>query len=89
MQGRVAFGREFSLLGQGNIVSFRPAEVAGWSIDATEVTIDTPASLALQIVARLQPIRGVYRFDALPTLTLEVLPTEIKDQDGNVAEVIG
>lgn len=89
MEGRVTFGREFSLLGRGNIVSFRPADAAGWSIDATEVTVDTPPELAREIVDRVRATRGVYRFDTLPTLTLEVVPTEIKDQEGNVTEVVG
>lgn len=89
MEGRVAFGREFGLLGRGNIVSFRPADAAGWSVDATEITVDTPPELAREIIERVKPLRGVYRFAALPSLTLEILPTEIKDQEGNVTEVVG
>jgi len=89
MQGRIAFGREFSLLGRGNIVSFCPADVSGFSIDTTEVIIDTTPELAREIVETVKPTRGVYRFETLPALALEVLPTEIKDQEGNVTEVIG
>jgi hypothetical protein len=33
--------------------------------------------------------RGIYRWDELPGLTVTVTPSEIKDHDGNVVEVIG
>jgi len=89
IQGRVLFDREFSLMGRGTIVSFRPGETAGFGLDAMELAIDTNEELARELLEKLRPARGVYEFEALPALTLEVIPTEIKDQQGNVTKVIG
>jgi hypothetical protein len=89
IQGRILFDREFSLMGRGTIVSFRPAETAGFGLDAMELAIDTNEELAREILMNLRPERGQYSFEALPSLTLEVVPTEIKDQQGNVTRVIG
>jgi suppressor of fused-like protein len=89
IQGRVLFDREFCLMGRGTIVSFRPAETAGFGLDSMELAIDTNEDLAREILEKVRPERGTYAFEALPALTLEVIPTEIKDQQGNVTRVIG
>jgi hypothetical protein len=41
------------------------------------------------LCSRIRPQRGIYRWDELPGLALTVTPSEIKDHDGNVVEVIG
>lgn len=89
VEGRIPYGREFSLMGRGAVVTFRPAEVAGWSVDTTELTIDVTPELARQIATEVQAVRGTYHFGALPSLTLQIVPTEIKDQRDNVTETIG
>jgi hypothetical protein len=89
LQGRILFDRDFSLMGRGTIVSFRPAETAGFGLDAMELAIDTNEELARELLEKVRPIRGAYSFDALPALTLEVIPTEIKDPQGNVIRVVG
>lgn len=89
VQGRILFEREFSLMGRGTIVSFRPAETAGFGFDAMELVIDTNDDLARELLEKVRPARGTYRFEALPALSIEVVPTELKDQQGNVTGVIG
>lgn len=89
LDGRIPFERDFSLMGRGTIVSFRPAETAGFGVDTLELAIDTTNELAREIMQTVKPTRGVYRFNQLPNLTIEVLPTEIKDQDGKVTSTVG
>lgn len=89
LDGRIPFDRDFSLMGRGTIVSFRPAETAGFGVDAMELAIDTTPELAREIMQTVKPQRGVYRFNQLPNLKIEVLPTEIKDQEGAVTSVVG
>jgi hypothetical protein len=89
MQGRIAFGRPCSLVGRGTVVSFLPADTAAWSVDGDELTVEATPVLAREVTERVKPERGEYRFDSLPGFTLVVLPTEIKDQEGNVIRVIG
>ncbi len=89
LEGRIPFDRDFSLMGRGTIVSFRPAETAGFGIDTMELAIDTTPDLAREIVEVVKPARGVYRFSTFPQLVIEILPTEIKDQEGQVTHVVG
>jgi suppressor of fused len=89
LESRIFFGRDFSLMGRGTIVSFRPAETAGFGVDTMELAVDTTNELAREIIDTMRAERGVYRFSALEALTIEVLPTEIKDQDGQVTSVVG
>ena len=47
------------------------------------------AAAAEEIAARLEPVRGTHTFDSFPELTIEIVPVEIKDRDGNVTSVVG
>ena len=51
--------------------------------------LDVTPDLAHELLGKVRPTRGLHRFDGFPSLTLEVVPTEIRDQDGNVTEIIG
>jgi hypothetical protein len=89
VDGRIRFGRDFSLMGRNALVTFEPAETAGWSVDASELKICVTPDLARELAESVKPHRGTYNFRTLPTLRLEIVPTEIKDQQGQVTETIG
>ncbi|MGZ3474094.1 MAG: suppressor of fused domain protein, partial [Polyangiales bacterium] len=89
VDGRIRFGRDFSLMGHNALVTFEPAETAGWSVDASELKILVTPDLAHEIASSVKAHRGLYEFRNLPTLQLEIVPTEIKDQQGQVTEIIG
>jgi hypothetical protein len=43
----------------------------------------------VEMLASLKPERGDYRWSRLANVVIQVVPSEIKDQDGKVIKVIG
>ena len=44
---------------------------------------------AMELRDQIKPQRGDYAIDLLPGLTIHVAPTEIRNQDGEVIDIIG
>ena len=78
-----------AVLGEKNIVHFAPAQDNAFHISDNELTLEISPALREEIRRTLKIERGEYRWDALPNLVLEVVPTEIKDQQGNIVAVFG
>jgi hypothetical protein len=90
LRGRILHGREFRLVSEHGTVIIKPAKRAVWKVKADdELVLDITPELARQVQADLAPRRGTYAWPGLANFTLKVVPTKIKDQDGNVIEVVG
>jgi hypothetical protein len=89
VKGRLLHQRNFDLIGQDNIVHLLPSGNAGVQLQETELTLRVTPGLAKEMLATLQPKHGEYRFPSLPDLVLNVVPTEIKGQKGEITEVVG
>lgn len=89
LPGRLPFGNPYGIRGPDTWVGFVPGDEDGWARreGGLEVTL-TDASMRAMLDG-LEVRRGTYPVPGIPTLTLEVVPTEIKDRDGTVVEVIG
>jgi hypothetical protein len=55
--------------------------------DVLTLVLDRAAAEALRTA--VQPKRGSYRVPALPSFTLEVVPSTIRDREGKVVRVVG
>lgn len=87
LQGRVPFGRPYTLTGPQVTVELQP----GSSLSAREVAeghleLRVPDELVHAIATTLEPVRGRYDFGRL---TIEVEPTSIRDRHGDVVETVG
>jgi hypothetical protein len=89
LRGRILYGRDCWLAGPDQSVRFEPAPSAAWQVKGDQLTVKVPAALVRAIDRTLPPERGTYSWPELAGFTLHILPTEIKDQDGNVTEVVG
>lgn len=89
LRGRLLHGRPFALYGAEQAVVFRPGALASWSLDEEGLVVVVPPDLADEIARTLLPRQDAYRWPELPAFTLEVLRSEIRDQDGNVTRVVG
>jgi hypothetical protein len=86
---RLPFARPFGVLAESGGLLLYPAthsEVRDTG-DALELHLTGDAAAALG--ARIIPQRGRYAVAAVPLLVVEVEPTAIHDQEGNVVEVVG
>jgi hypothetical protein len=86
---RLPHARDFSLWGKQRAVCFRSAETPNWQVEGNRLCIDLPTTLVDKIQTTLFPRRDSYCWDEFPGFTLEVVPTEIKDANGKVIDVIG
>ncbi|MCX5745287.1 MAG: suppressor of fused domain protein [Proteobacteria bacterium] len=92
MRGRLAHGRSATLRNGGRSVTFERGEVHGYQIDdrATTLVVHVTAELAREIeAALLVPHVGVVRFATWSRLEIEVTPTYLRDDAGEVIGVRG
>lgn len=90
LPGRLPFGHGLLVTSAEGAVLFRPGEACSWAKGdegAIEVTLTHEA--ARQLAAALVPKAGTYEIPAFPRLTVRVVPSEIKDAEGKVVQVIG
>ncbi|MGE0712407.1 MAG: suppressor of fused domain protein [Planctomycetota bacterium] len=88
VRGRLPHGRPMWLAGPEAVVAFEPGEEAGWGKDphGNPSLVLAPADVE-RVLAKVRP-RQRGRYD-LGFWILEVVPSEIKNQAGEVIEVIG
>lgn len=68
---------------------FRPDAQDAWSTEETLAVLSLAPQTVMEMLGSLKPERGIYRCAGLPTVVMQVVPSEIKDQDGKVIQVIG
>ncbi|GIH06540.1 hypothetical protein Rhe02_46070 [Rhizocola hellebori] len=89
LRGRLPFGRHFGVYAEQRELQFLPGD----HLDVTEPAQNTlhvtiPAHLVDPLCAALVTARAsTVQID--PMLSIEIVPTEIKDQSGQVIEVVG
>ena len=87
LRARVGKGRRLFLQGSDQAVLFRPGEQAGVGEEDSVFTLTLPTDALEELYTMLQPHAGTYPLTSFP-LTVEVIPTKITDQNGNVLRVI-
>jgi hypothetical protein len=85
--GRIPFGRTLVLATSKARLVLEPGETLACKKDDEATTLVLPATVALALAKTLRPLRGKY--DIAPGLCVVVRPSEIRDRDGNVVEVVG
>lgn len=86
--GRLPYGRELTLNGKDATVIFKPGKQSKVKVVEGAVTITLREDHLMQLANRLEPHAGRHPVPGVEDLVLEVLRTEIKDQDGEVVEVV-
>ena len=86
---RLPFDRSFALVSRTHMVRVDPGQLASWRAEKDAFVITLPANLCTTFCGGLAARRGSYTWAELPGLEVLVVPSEIKDPDGEVVEVIG
>ena len=89
LSSRIGFDRRFRVIGPSQVVTFDVGEQAGWSTTTDGLFIRLSLEAAMELRDQIKPQRGDYAIDLLPGLTIHVAPTEIRNQDGEVIDIIG
>jgi hypothetical protein len=86
---RVRFGRSFAVSGSNQTIRFDPGEATAWRAEPDVLVVTLTPDSCQRVCERLLAQRGSYRWDDLPGLEIEVVPSEIKDPEGRITRVIG
>ena len=94
LRGRLLHDRPLLLCGQTDqarsVVAFRHAEKPSIAVDdAGYLVVTLSRAMIDELREKFRPERGVYRSQLMGQLELEVVPLEIKDNQGNVIRVVG
>jgi hypothetical protein len=77
-----------SLAGKQTI-RFDPSDRAAWRAEDDAFVVGLPTAYCSRFCEGLSVQRGSYRWDDLPGLEVTVVPSEIKDHDGKIVQVVG
>jgi suppressor of fused len=86
--GRIPYGRELTLNDRDATVVFRPGKQTRIDVVEDAVTITLREEHLVELTSLLEPHAGSYIVPGLPNVRLQVLTTEIKDQDGKVVDIV-
>lgn len=89
LPGRVPFGQPLTIKGPNQVVLLLPGKSNGVAMEGGELKLTLNADGVQVLAAILQPRRGEYHLEELPTLVVVVVPSEIRDREGNVVGIIG
>lgn len=86
--GRLPYGRELTLNGKDGTVVFRPGKQPRLKLVEGAVSLTLRDDDVIELAQSLQPHAGVYPVPGLKNVVLQVLRTEITDEDGKVVEIV-
>jgi hypothetical protein len=89
LRSQLLHQRDFWLGGPKKLFGLRPAAANTWQADRDALIVDVNESAIHAMLATLRPVRGTYAWPELPGLTLEIVPSELRDPDGELIEVVG
>lgn len=89
LAGRILKGKSLYLSGPDIRVVFDPADKAGFEAGENGVRIKLDETSATEFSRKLQPKEGMIALSSFKELTIQIVKTYIKDQDGNVVSTIG
>lgn len=90
MMGRLPHGLGLAVDGPSGAIGFLPGEhLEITQQDGGFLEVRLPAPTASEVAALLRPIAGVYPVPGEPALAIEIIKSQIRDQDGNLIQEIG
>ncbi|MEF7441030.1 suppressor of fused domain protein [Paenibacillus lautus] len=89
LQGRILKEKSLSLVGPEVRVVFEPGNEIRWTAEDGDVTLILDDRTVGEFSSRLVPQVSTFELSGLPGIRIDIVKTEIKDQEGNVVQVIG
>lgn len=89
LKGRLLKGKSLTLSSSGIRVVLQPGEIPGIVEAEQTVRITLNAGAVVSMAAQLQAKAGNFAVPAFKGISLQIVPTEIKDQNGRVVQTIG
>jgi len=87
--GRIPFERDLILANEQAAIAFRPGAENQWAINDSVLEVTLTSETAAILPSVLIPRAGTYSIPGMDRLTIHVDKTEIRDNDGNIVDVLG
>jgi hypothetical protein len=89
LPGRLPFGRELSLMSKEQEIFLRPGPQGSWWVrEGGELALTLDNAQVSELVGLLQRGVGEYRLSGLDRLAIRIVPSIIRDPEGNVVDRI-
>ncbi len=89
LRGRIPFEREFRLVGEEDEILFKPGKKFQMTMADHLTEFQLTNHQVEAITSKMHSTSGTWRFDDPANFTLTIEPTEIKDNEGNITDVLG
>ncbi len=89
LQGRILKGKDLTLVGPEIRVVFEAGEKPECEAGEDEIRFTLDEVTAGEFSRKLLPKESIIEVSALPGIAIQIVQTQIKDNEGNVVEVIG
>lgn len=87
--GRILKGKSLYMTGPDIMVVLEPDEQVGFEEEEDGVRIKLDKASAAELSQKLQPKEGTIELSSFKGMTIQIVKTNIKDQDGNIVSTIG
>jgi suppressor of fused-like protein len=89
LAGRVGLGKIAAIYGRNGRILLRPGDGSSWTVEGDALALTLPADAARALAGQIAVRAGDYRVAEVPELRLHVVPSVIRDEQGNEVERIG
>ncbi|WP_054955172.1 suppressor of fused domain protein [Paenibacillus dakarensis] len=89
LRGRLLKGKELTLANRDLSVTLQPAATTSIEMNADKVLLKLDETVINELMHKLQPQEDEIRLSSYKDLSIQVVKTYIRDQDGNVVTTVG
>ncbi|WP_435920864.1 suppressor of fused domain protein [Paenibacillus sp. DYY-L-2] len=89
LRGRLLKGKSLTLASQGLRLILEPGGVTGYEAGEEEVRLQLDAAATEELSQKMQPLEETIQLTSYKGMIVQIVKTNIKDQDGNVVATIG
>jgi len=89
LRSRISKGESLSLIGPDTNILFEAGEAPAVVESDKQVTLTVNTQIVEELVQNLRPVEGTFEIASLDHMLVQIVRTEIKDQEGNIIQTIG
>ncbi|HZG17020.1 MAG TPA: suppressor of fused domain protein [Candidatus Bathyarchaeia archaeon] len=89
LAGRILKGKSLWMTGPNIQVVLEPGEEAGFEEGENRIRIKLDEACAVELSQKLQPKEGMITLSSFKSMTVQIMKTYMKDQEGNIVSTIG
>jgi len=89
LRGRLLKGKALTLAGPDIVVAIEPGEKSEYAMEKEKVRLVLDEQSTIELSEKLLPKEGVAELPSFEQMAIKIVKTHLKDNEGNVVQVIG